>query len=119
MELEFKYDIGSDYVVSGLTISCTVAKGTNPQYRWFLNETSLEGRGRFYQVYHVSPVMSALLLSVERSSAGTYHCEVWDSFDDTAVLKSRKHYIDKQGTDGSFRMSSISMSDIRTPDKCV
>ncbi|XP_076001818.1 LOW QUALITY PROTEIN: uncharacterized protein LOC142994829 [Genypterus blacodes] len=96
VELKYKYDIGSDFAVTGLTVYCTVAKGTQPQFRWFLNKTSLEGKGSFYWVHHLPPVMSKLILSVGRSSAGTYHCEAWDSFDSTTVIRSRKRYMDKQ-----------------------
>lgn len=110
VELHYDYDIGEDFAVIDLRFYCKVAKGTHPRYQWFLNKTALEGRGSFYWVVDQPPEQSTLLLSVGRSSAGTYHCEVSDSFDNTSVIRSRKHYIDKEGTEGLFRMSSISMS---------
>ncbi|CAB1344383.1 unnamed protein product [Coregonus sp. 'balchen'] len=74
---------------------CSVERGTLPWYRWFLNGTVLEGRGDFYWVEN-QPEQSILLLSVGWSSAGTYHCEVTDSFNGTTVISSEERYIDRE-----------------------
>lgn len=98
--MHYDTDVGEDFAVIGLRIYCKVAKGSHPRYRWFLNETLLEGRGTFYLVVDQPQQQSILLMSVGRSSAGTYHCEVSDSFEplDTAVLRSKKWYLDKEGS---------------------
>uniref|UniRef100_A0A667WIY6 Si:dkey-93h22.7 n=1 Tax=Myripristis murdjan TaxID=586833 RepID=A0A667WIY6_9TELE len=96
--MHYDYDVGEDFAVIGLRIYCKVAKGSHPRYQWFLNETLLEGRGTFYVVVDQPQQQSILLISVGRSSAGTYHCEASDSFEslDTAALRSKKWYLDKE-----------------------
>ncbi|XP_031667361.1 Fc receptor-like protein 1 isoform X2 [Oncorhynchus kisutch] len=89
--MHYDNDVGEKFSIVGLRFYCSVERGTFPQYRWFLNGTVLEGRGEFYWVEQ-----SILLLSVGRSSAGTYHCEVSDSFDGTTVISSEARYIDKE-----------------------
>ncbi|XP_055773593.1 uncharacterized protein si:dkey-93h22.7 isoform X3 [Salvelinus fontinalis] len=93
--MHYDTDVGENFSIVGLTFYCSVERGTFPQYRWFLNGTVLEGRGDFYWVQN-QPGQSILLLSVGRSSAGTYHCDVSDSFDGTTVISSEERYIDKE-----------------------
>ncbi|XP_077426579.1 platelet endothelial cell adhesion molecule isoform X2 [Vanacampus margaritifer] len=93
--LRYDYDIGQNYAVIGLRLYCKTRKGSHPRYQWFLNQTLLQGRGSFYYVVNQPPDQSILLLSVGRSSAGTYHCEVSDIFDNTTAMSSNKQYIDK------------------------
>uniref|UniRef100_A0A8K9Y0V3 Si:dkey-93h22.7 n=1 Tax=Oncorhynchus mykiss TaxID=8022 RepID=A0A8K9Y0V3_ONCMY len=95
--MHYDTDVGENFSIVGLRFYCSVERGTFPQYRWFLNGTVLEGRGEFYWVEN-QPEQSILLLSVGRSSAGTYHCEVSDSFDGTTVISSEARYIDKEDT---------------------
>ncbi|XP_052382062.1 platelet endothelial cell adhesion molecule [Oncorhynchus keta] len=95
LTMHYDTDVGENFSIVGLRFYCSVERGTFPQYRWFLNGTVLEGRGEFYWVEN-QPEQSILLLSVGRSSAGTYHCEVSDSFDDTTVISSEAMYIDKK-----------------------
>ncbi|XP_071381267.1 Fc receptor-like protein 3 isoform X2 [Centroberyx affinis] len=90
------YDIGENFAVIGLRFYCKAAKGSHLRYQWFLNKTLLAGQGTFYRVVHQPPHQSILLLAVGRSSAGTYHCEVSDSFDETTVIRSEKRYFDKE-----------------------
>ncbi|XP_023277789.1 Fc receptor-like protein 5 [Seriola lalandi dorsalis] len=90
------YDFGENYAVTGMRFYCKAAKGTHPQYQWFLNKTLLHGLGSFYKVVNQDPKQSMLLLSVSRSSTGTYRCEVSNSFDNTTVISSKRKYVDKE-----------------------
>ncbi|XP_040001400.1 Fc receptor-like protein 5 [Xiphias gladius] len=94
--MHYDYDVGEDSAVVGLRFYCKAAKGSHPRYQWFLNEKRLHDRGSFYHVVDQPPEQSILLLAVGRSSAGTYHCEVSDSFDNTTAISSRKQYIDNE-----------------------
>ncbi|KAM9315130.1 platelet endothelial cell adhesion molecule isoform 2-T2 [Pholidichthys leucotaenia] len=96
VEMSYDYDIGENYAVVGLRFYCKAAKGTHPQYQWFLNETLLQARGSFFYVDDQPPVQSVLLLSVGRSSAGMYHCKVSDNFDNTTAISSQRRYMDKE-----------------------
>ncbi|XP_062242982.1 carcinoembryonic antigen-related cell adhesion molecule 5 isoform X1 [Platichthys flesus] len=89
-------DIGENFAVIGLRLYCKAAKGSHPRYQWFLNKTLLRDRGSFYYVVDQLPEQSILLLSVGRSSAGTYRCQVSDSFDNATAMSSRKRYLDKE-----------------------
>ncbi|XP_074540620.1 Fc receptor-like protein 3 isoform X2 [Halichoeres trimaculatus] len=96
VKIHYESDVGEDFAVVGLRLYCKAAKGTHLQYQWFLNKTLLSGRGSFYHVVHQPPEQSILLMSVGRSSAGTYHCEVSDSFDNSTAVRSRRHYLDRE-----------------------
>ncbi|XP_041641835.1 Fc receptor-like protein 5 [Cheilinus undulatus] len=93
--MDYKKTMNDHYAVISLSLYCKAAKGTHPRYQWFLNDTLLQGQGSFYHVVHQPPESSVLLLSVGASSAGTYHCEVSDSFDNTTTISSRRHYLDE------------------------
>lgn len=97
MTMYYDYDVGVDHTVISLTFYCKAAKGSLPRYRWFLNNAPLHDRGSFYSVVDQPPERSMLLLSVGRSSGGTYHCEVSDSFDNATAISSTRQYIDKKG----------------------
>ncbi|KAK1885745.1 Transmembrane channel-like protein 7 [Dissostichus eleginoides] len=94
--MHYDYDIGENYVVTDLRFYCKAVKGSFPRYQWFLNKTLLHGRGSFYYVVNQHPGESILLLSVGRSSAGMYHCEVSDSFDNATTISSKRLYMDKE-----------------------
>ncbi|KAM4603288.1 Fc receptor-like protein 3 [Polymixia lowei] len=94
--MHYDYDMGENFAVVGLRFYCSVAKGSHPRYQWFLNRTLLEGRGTFYWVVHQPPERSILHVSAETRTAGTYHCEVTDRFNNTTVLKSEKWYFNKE-----------------------
>jgi len=95
----YEHDMAANFAVIGLRLFCKAAKGSHPRIQWYLNKTSLHGRGSFYNVFEEQlPEQSILLLSVGNSSAGTYHCEVSDSFDNTSVIRSLGRYLDKEGT---------------------
>uniref|UniRef100_A0A1A7WDQ1 Ig-like domain-containing protein n=1 Tax=Iconisemion striatum TaxID=60296 RepID=A0A1A7WDQ1_9TELE len=96
VSIQSQYDMAENYAVIGLRFYCKAAKGTHPRFQWFLNQTLLSNKGSFYYVFDQLPEQSILLLSVGRSSAGTYHCEVSDSFDNTTAISSRRHHVDKQ-----------------------
>lgn len=96
--VHYDYDVGENYAAIGLRFYCKAAKGSLPRYQWFLNKTILRERGSFYSVVNLPPEQSILLLSVGRSSAGTYHCKVSDSFDNTTAISSKRWYLDKGGT---------------------
>ncbi|XP_022063476.1 contactin-5 [Acanthochromis polyacanthus] len=93
--MHYDFDLGENYAIVGLRFYCKVKKGSHLRYQWFLNKTLLQDRGSFYYVANEAPKQSILLLSVGRSSTGTYHCEVSDSFDNTTAISSKKHYLDK------------------------
>ncbi|XP_051532169.1 Fc receptor-like protein 5 isoform X2 [Myxocyprinus asiaticus] len=86
--------VGRDFQVYGLVLRCSVERGTFPHYRWFLNKTRLEGRGGFYTVDWTDG--SVLSLSVESRSAGFYHCEASDQFDNSTRVISPKMLINKE-----------------------
>lgn len=95
--MSFDYDIGENYAVIGMRLYCQAAKGSHPRYQWFRNKMLLHNKDSFYIVDQL-PERSILLLSVGLSSAGTYHCEVSDSFDNSTVIRSKKLYIDWKGS---------------------
>lgn len=94
--MSYDHDIGENYAVIGLRLYCQAAKGSRPRYQWFFDEMLLHNQDSIY-VVHQLPERSMLLLSVGWGSAGTYHCEVSDSFDNTTVIRSKKLYIDREG----------------------
>lgn len=96
----YDHDVGENYAVIGLRIYCKAAAGSQPQYRWFLNETLLSDSGSFYYVVNRPPEPSILLLSVGRRSAGTYRCEVHDSFDDSDAISGERLFVSKEGRGG-------------------
>lgn len=96
--LSYEYDLGENYAVVLLKFYCKAAKGSHRGYEWFLNNTLLHSQGSFYRVANQPPGESMLLVSVGRRSAGTYHCEASDSFDNTTGISSKKQYMDKEGT---------------------
>ncbi|XP_075895571.1 Fc receptor-like protein 5 [Nelusetta ayraudi] len=93
--MSYEYDIGENYAVIGLRLYCQAAKGSHLRYQWFLDEMLLHNQDSFYVVDQL-PERSMLLLSVGWGSAGTYHCKVSDSFDNTTVIRSKKLYIDRE-----------------------
>lgn len=82
----------------GLRFYCRAAAGSQPRYRWFLNKTLLHHKGGFYYVLNQPAEQSILLLSVGRTSAGTYRCEVQDSFDNSSAISSERLFVSKEGT---------------------
>ncbi|KAK7930245.1 hypothetical protein WMY93_006640 [Mugilogobius chulae] len=95
--LHYDYDTGPNYAVVGVRLYCQASKGSHVKFEWFLNKTLLPHvPGRFYRVVDEPPERSILLLAVDRSSAGTYHCEVSDNFDNTTTVRSRRKYLDKE-----------------------
>lgn len=97
VSLRYDFDTGQNYAVVGVRLYCNVPKGTHVKYEWFLNNTLLPNvLGSVYRVVDEPPVRSILLLAVDRSSAGTYHCEASDEFDNTTAISSRTKYLDKE-----------------------
>lgn len=96
--LTYDYDVGENYAVIGLRFYCKAAAGSQPQYRWFLDESLLNDSGSFYYAVKRPPEQSILLLSVGRRSAGTYRCEVRDRFDSSSAISSRSLFVSKEGT---------------------
>ncbi|XP_033181834.1 platelet endothelial cell adhesion molecule-like [Anabas testudineus] len=94
--MTYECDMGENYAVVHVRFFCKVAKGSHPSYKWFLNNTLLSEQQSFYRVDNQPPGESMLLLSVGRESAGTYHCEASDSFDNTTSISSMKLYMDKE-----------------------
>nr|XP_020451896.1 platelet endothelial cell adhesion molecule-like isoform X2 [Monopterus albus] len=94
--VRFDSHLGKNYAVDSVTLFCEAENGTHPRYQWFLNNTLLDNKGRFYSVENQPPEQSLLLLSVGRSSVGTYHCNVSDSFDNTTAIGSKKLYLDEK-----------------------
>lgn len=98
VSITYDYDVGENYAVIGMRFYCRAAAGSQPQYRWFLDKTLLHDSGSFYYVVNRPPEESILLLSVGRSSAGTYRCEVQDSFDNSSAISSKRLFMSKEGT---------------------
>lgn len=103
--MSYDYDFGENYAVIGMRLYCQAAKGSHPRYQWFRNEMLLHHQDSFY-IVNQRPQGSILLLSGGLSSDGTYHCEVSDSFDNTAVIRSNKMYIDWEGRPVQFLLYS-------------
>ena len=97
VRMHYEYDVGENYAVIGLRFYCKPAEGSHPRFQWYLNKTLLSERGSFYYVFNKLPEQSILLLSVGRSSTGTYHCKVSNSFDNTSAISSKSQYLDKEG----------------------
>ncbi|KAK2815788.1 hypothetical protein Q5P01_026255 [Channa striata] len=96
VKLHYDYNMGENYAVTSVIYYCSAAKGSHPQYRWFLNGNLLDARGRFYSVENQPPERSMLLVSVGSSTTGTYHCEVSDNFDKLTSVSSRKLNLNKE-----------------------
>ncbi|XP_058495481.1 contactin-5-like isoform X2 [Solea solea] len=96
VSLTYDYDIAENFAVVGVRLYCKVAAGSHLRYQWFLNKSLLQDHGSFYYVFNQLPEQSILILSVGRSSAGTYHCVVSNSFDNTTTISSRGRYLDKE-----------------------
>ncbi|XP_061578531.1 Fc receptor-like protein 5 [Cololabis saira] len=97
VEMHYNYDMAENYAVIGLRFYCKAATGSHPHVKWYLNSTVLlRERGSFYYVFNQLPDQSVLLLSVRSDSAGTYHCEVSDSFDNSTAISSKRLYLDKE-----------------------
>lgn len=94
--MQFNYYFGENYAVNIVEVYCKVAKGSYPQYQWFLNNTRLDDLSNFYVVYDHHPQQSILVLDVNWSLTGTYHCEASDSFDNTTAISSKKRFLDKE-----------------------
>lgn len=94
--MSYDIDIGDNYAVIGMRLYCQAAKGSHPRYQWFLNQTLLHNQDSLHIVDQL-PERSILLLSLVSASAGTYHCQVSDSFDNSTVFGSNKMYIDRKG----------------------
>ncbi|XP_016105151.1 platelet endothelial cell adhesion molecule isoform X1 [Sinocyclocheilus grahami] len=82
--------VGLDFQVVNVELHCKVERGTFPQYSWFLNDSRLLGQGGFYADKFV------LSLSVGRDSAGFYHCQASDRFDNSTSIRSPKMLISKE-----------------------
>lgn len=91
----FKH-VARDFQVFGVVMRCKVERGTFPEYRWFLNDSRLEGRGSFYALGGAHN--SSLSLSVGRHSSGVYQCQASDTFDKTTTIRSLKILINRDGT---------------------
>lgn len=94
--MHYDYDTGENYAVTALRFYCKAEKGSHPHYQWFHDKTLLQDRGTYYYVVDQMPQRSILLLSVGRESAGTYYCEVSDSFDNSTAISSKRRYLDKE-----------------------
>uniref|UniRef100_A0A9J8AKS4 Si:dkey-93h22.7 n=1 Tax=Cyprinus carpio carpio TaxID=630221 RepID=A0A9J8AKS4_CYPCA len=89
--------VGLDFQVVGMVLRCKVERGTFPHYSWFLNNSRLLGRGGFYSVAWSDE--SVLALSVGQDSAGLYHCQASDRFDNSTSIRSPEMLISKEGTE--------------------
>lgn len=97
VSLYYNYETAQNYAVVGVRLYCNVSKGSHVKYEWFLNNTLLpKVLESFYSVVDEPPVRSILFLAVDRSTAGTYHCEASDEFDSTTAISSRTKYLDKE-----------------------
>ncbi|XP_058256186.1 Fc receptor-like protein 5 isoform X2 [Hemibagrus wyckioides] len=74
---------GKDFEVSGVLLNCKVERGMHPHYNWFINNARLEGQGSFYRTFHPDNSVLTVSLYPNSGSAGFYHCEAFNSFDNT------------------------------------
>ncbi|XP_011477543.2 hemicentin-2-like isoform X1 [Oryzias latipes] len=94
--MRYNYDVAENYEVIFLRLYCKPDRGSHPRFQWYLNKYPLHDRGSFYYVFNQLPGQSILVVSVGKVSAGIYHCEVSDSFDNSTVINSRKRYLDRK-----------------------
>ncbi|KAK0144048.1 Fc receptor-like protein 5 [Merluccius polli] len=97
--MRYKYSTGEDFSVTSVEIFCRAAQGTHLRFQWFHNSSLLDDTWSF----RLSNQESVLLRSVDRRSAGTYHCEVSDLFDNATVIQSEKMYLEKEGIPVALR----------------
>lgn len=96
--MQYNYYLGENYAVNIVEVYCKAAKGSHPQYQWFLNNTRLDDLSNLYVVFDHHLQQSILVLYVDWSPTGTYHCEASDSFDNITAISSKKQFLDKEGT---------------------
>ncbi|KAM4750786.1 Fc receptor-like protein 1 [Anableps anableps] len=94
--VQSEYVMGKNYAVIGLRLYCKAAKGTHPHFQWYFNQKPLHDQGSRIYVVDQPPEQSMLHLSVGSRSSGKYHCKVWDSFDNSTVISSKRLYVDKE-----------------------
>ncbi|RVE75803.1 hypothetical protein OJAV_G00002090 [Oryzias javanicus] len=94
--MHFEYDMEDNYEVIYLRLYCKPERGSHPSFQWYHNKKPLHDRGSFYYVFNQLPGQSILLVSVGEVSAGTYHCEVSDSFDNSTAINSKRRYLDRK-----------------------
>ncbi|XP_036067353.1 hemicentin-1 isoform X2 [Oryzias melastigma] len=94
--MHLEYDMAENYEVIYLRLYCKPERGSHPSFQWYLNKNPLHDQGSFYYVFNQLPGQSILLVSVGEVSAGRYHCEVSDSFDNSTVINSKRCYLDRK-----------------------
>ncbi|XP_036442396.1 contactin-4 isoform X3 [Colossoma macropomum] len=73
-------------------LRCSVQRGTFPEYSWFLNNTRLEKQDLF--LHQTNNAVFQVILVPE--TAGLYHCEAANAFDNTTRVLSQKWLINKE-----------------------
>ncbi|KAK2874716.1 hypothetical protein Q8A67_021869 [Cirrhinus molitorella] len=86
--------MGLDFQVVRVELRCKVERGTFPHYSWFLNNSRLVGQVGFYAVDWSDE--SVLSLSLGQDSAGFYHCQATDRFDNSTSIHSPKMLISNE-----------------------
>lgn len=89
--------VGQDFDVLGVWLFCRVKKGTFPQYYWFLNKSRLESQGSFYSTFYPDHSGLMVMLHPHSASAGVYHCEAINSFDNTTSVSGPDTLVTHEG----------------------
>ncbi|XP_076879682.1 Fc receptor-like protein 3 [Brachyhypopomus gauderio] len=84
------------FMVVAVSLYCSVERGTFPHFSWFRNNSRLKDKGPDHSVFgeHSSGLS---LWSLGPWSAGYYHCEAGNKFNNATRLHSQKTLITKQG----------------------
>ncbi|MCJ8737481.1 hypothetical protein PDJAM_G00024470 [Pangasius djambal] len=91
MRMRLEKAVTQDFEVLGVWIYCSVEKGMFPQYCWFRNNKSLENQGPFYRTFH--PNHAGLMVRLHPDTAGSYHCEAFNLFDNATRVSGPRTLI--------------------------
>ncbi|KAJ8263875.1 hypothetical protein GJAV_G00142410 [Gymnothorax javanicus] len=82
MQEEYLYSADSEAV--GVSLRCTVSRGTFPEFAWFQNHTPLPPEGE--DSYIITREGHTLILPIITArNSGYYHCQARDSFDSNST----------------------------------
>lgn len=104
--MTYEHYMDDSFQVTGLQLYCQVARGTFPHYVWFHNNIPLTKTGPFHAI---SPDNTTVLLVLNPSMFGHFHCQAVNSFDKNLSVSSEKRLISKEGTDPFMKLNIISV----------
>lgn len=89
--------VRENFEVHGVWLFCHVERGTFPQYYWFHNKRRLDKSQPFYTIFNLGDSGLVVSLYPDSGSAGFYHCEAVNSFDNTTRVSSPRTLISHEG----------------------